>query len=185
MAATGDDMSDDRKLRKPRIKKIPDERIEVMPPAAEEKRPGGRPQSYTPEMCRQVEELGERGKSFTQIAVKLGVTRQTLHNWAKRHPEFFDALTRAREAALAYWEDFGEAGITAEKFNAAVWSKIIASRWPEEYGKETAPELRTVVDTGDMKPKTLDLSVVDPEHRDIVLNALMLMKQAAEAEEEA
>lgn len=178
-------MSDSKKVRKPKIRTIPDERIEVMPPGGSGKKAAGRPQAYSPDMCVQVEDLGAQGKSFTQIAVKLGVTRQTLHNWSRRHPEFFDALTRAREAALAYWEEFGEAGITAEKFNASVWTKIIASRWPEEYGKETAPELRTVVDTGDMKPKTLDLSVVDPKHRDIVLNALMLMKQAAEAEDEA
>ncbi len=177
-------MTEGKKPRKPKVRQIPDERVEVMEPEQEQKRPAHRPSSYDPAFCQQVEELGARGKSFTQIAVKLGVTRQTLHNWSHRHPEFFDALVRAREGALAYWEDIGEFGLSADKFNSAVWTKIIASRWPEEYGKETTPELRTVVDIGASKPKKLDLSVVDPEHRDIVLNALMQMKEAAEAEDD-
>lgn len=177
-------MSEGKKLRKPRVRQIPDDRVEVMSPGEAKKRPGGRPQSYTPEMCEQVEELGAQGKSFTQIAVKLGVTRQTLHNWAHRNPEFFDALTRAREAALAYWEDYGEAGITAERFNTAVWSKIIASRWPEEYGRDVVPKFNSVIETDQVKPKTLDLSVVDPEDRDVVLRALKAMTKAAEAEED-
>lgn len=33
-----------------------------------------------------------------QMAVALGVVRSTLDEWAKAHPEFSDAITRAREA---------------------------------------------------------------------------------------
>ena len=172
-------MSDEKKPRRPKIRVIPDDKVEVQTPA-EQKRKGGQPSAYDPAFCDQVEEMGKQGRSFVQIAVKLGVTRQTLHNWAKRHPEFFDALTRARESALAYWEDIGEAGMVADKFNATVWSKMISSRWPKEYGKEVDPDFIQVIRTDDVKPKKLDLSVVDPEHRDIVLQALMEMKRAAE-----
>lgn len=176
-------MSDENKPRRPKVRVIPDDKVEVQTPA-EQKKKGGQPSAYQASFCDRVEELGRQGRSFVQIAVELGVTRQTLHNWARRHPEFFDALTRAKECALAYWEDIGEAGMTADKFNGTVWSKIISSRWPKEYGKEVEIDFQQVIRTDAAKPKQLDLSVVDPEHRDIVLNALMLMRQAAEAEEE-
>lgn len=171
------------KVRKPKVRHVPDEMVEVQSPG-EQKRGGGKPSRYDSSMCAKVENWGAQGWSFVQIAVELEVTRQTLHNWAKRHPEFFDALTRAREAALAYWERVGEAGITAEKFNSTVWVKLISSRWPQEYGRQVEPDFQTITQTDDHKPKTLDLSVVDPDHRDLVLRALIAMKEAAEAQED-
>ena len=174
-------MDQPKKPRKPTTKKIPDENVEVLKsPSARV----GRPDAYDPLFCELVEELGAQGKSFTQIAVKLGVTRQTLHNWSRRYPEFFDALVRAREAAQAYFEDLGDAQLANGEFDYQVWNKFISSRWPQEYGKETVPELIQVIEQQQDKPKKLDITVIEPEYREIVLNALMLMKEAAEAQDE-
>lgn len=172
------------KLRKPKVKHIPDALVEVSNPPHDDRK-NKRSVKYDPAICPQVEEWGTQGWSFVQIAVELQVTRQTLHNWAARYPEFFDSLTRARESALAYWERMGEMGLTAERFNATIWTRIITSRWPKEYGKNAASEFAHVSDEEKgNQTKTLDLSVVEPEHRDIVLRALVAMKEAAERQED-
>lgn len=63
----------------------------------------GRPTDYDPWMCEEVVEFGRLGMEVVEFAVELRVTRQTLYNWADQHAEFFDALTRAREASEAFW----------------------------------------------------------------------------------
>lgn len=79
-------------------------------------RPGeGRPSKYDPSYCQRIIDFFDRPlfkeKSFGSkapelnelptleyfAAKELGVTKQTLHNWAAEHPEFLAALNRAKE----------------------------------------------------------------------------------------
>jgi len=79
----------------------------TLKPVPEEKHPGGRPSEYDPSVCHKlVQYVGECQDFYDgqRVQVKLpkregfakylGVTRQTLDNWANQHPEFFDALSR-------------------------------------------------------------------------------------------
>lgn len=108
----------------------------------------GRPTDYEVAHCETVIALGREGKSKAYIAAELDVSRQTLENWCKAHPEFLDALTRAMTFAQAWWEDAGQKGMVADKFNASVWSRSMAARFPEDWrevrsnevtGKDGAP----------------------------------------------
>jgi hypothetical protein len=92
----------------------------------------GRPSEYRPEHCGTVVALGRQGKSKAVMAAELGVTRQTLENWTSAHPEFLDAITRASTLSQAWWENAGQKGLTAAKFNASVWSRSMAARFPDE-----------------------------------------------------
>lgn len=76
-----------------------------------QKHAGGRPTDYRPEFCERVVELAGEGMGVAEIAAELGVTRQSLHLWRKEKPEFFNAMTRAYDAALAWWERQGRIGI--------------------------------------------------------------------------
>jgi hypothetical protein len=97
---------------------------------------GGRPTDYRPEHCRRVIEWGREGKSRAQIAAALDVARQTLHDWEKVHPAFLDAMTRAHDLALAWWENQGQDGIWAGKqFNANAYSLQMRNRFPDAYSK--------------------------------------------------
>ena len=40
----------------------------------------------------------------------------------KVHAEFAEAMDEAQFAALAWWEDIGQAGLTIPKFNAALYA---------------------------------------------------------------
>lgn len=95
----------------------------------------GRPTDYRTEYCERVVELGREGKSHAQIAAELDVARQTLHNWAEAHPEFLDAITRARDLAQAWFEDKGQGGLEEPKFNAGLWDKQMRARFPKEYSE--------------------------------------------------
>lgn len=93
----------------------------------------GRPTDYRPEYCDQVIEWGGMGKSRTWMAAHLGIDRKTIDNWAVANPEFLLALSRAKALEQAVWEDMGQIGMTADKFNSGVWSKSMAARFPDEW----------------------------------------------------
>jgi hypothetical protein len=95
--------------------------------------PDGRPSLYDASHCVTVIELGRKGKSFTQIACALDVSKATLTRWADDHPEFRTALTRAKEHEQDWWETQGQEGLSAERFNAAVWRKSMEARFRDDY----------------------------------------------------
>lgn len=106
------------------------------PARAKPKSKGGRPTDYRPEICAKVIELGRQGKSRHQIAAALDKSRQTVLDWEKAHPAFLDAMKRAHDLALAWWEDQGQDGIWAGKsFNAAAYGLQMRNRFASEYGR--------------------------------------------------
>lgn len=102
----------------------------------------GRPTDYRPEYCAAVVDLGREGKSRAQIAAALDVDRDTLANWEKARPEFFGAMKRAHDLALAWWEDQGQKGIWSDyqgrTLNAAAYALQMRNRFSDEYGRPEA-----------------------------------------------
>lgn len=92
-----------------------------------------RPTEYREEYCSRVVEMGRKGKSKAQIAAGLGISRQTLENWSHANPEFLDAVKEARDLALAWWEDQGQSGLKADKFNATAFIFQMKNRFRDEY----------------------------------------------------
>lgn len=98
------------------------------------KGPGGRPSLYKPEYCDRVIELGREGMSVVEMAAEIGVSRSTLEeSWPEAHEEFSEAFARARELSQAWWERQGRIGLTAERFNAQVYSRSMAARFPKDW----------------------------------------------------
>jgi len=64
----------------------------------------GRPTKYNEELCDEVISLGKQGFSITQIAYELDIHKDTLYEWKKKHPEFSDAIKKARDYAQGFWE---------------------------------------------------------------------------------
>lgn len=98
----------------------------------------GRPPKYRPEFCELVVRLGDRGKSRAQIARYLGVSRQTLHNWEAKHPDFVDAMAWAKDCELAYWEELGHNNMLTDKYdkqlNAPIYNRQMANRFRADHG---------------------------------------------------
>jgi len=108
---------------------------------------GGRPTDYDPSYCESVIEWGAQGKSKTWMAAEIGVSKQTLLNWEERHPEFFDAITRAMALSQQWWEDAGQTGMTADKFNSSVWSRSMAARFPDDWRENKGLEVTAPPET--------------------------------------
>lgn len=96
----------------------------------------GRPTKYERAHCAKVIELGRAGKSRSQIAAEFDIARTTLAEWEEQHPEFRIALLRAKDLALAHWENQAEAGVfmgPGGSFNTVLWQKIMETRHSDEY----------------------------------------------------
>jgi len=108
---------------------------------------GGRPSKYDPAFCEQIIAWGAAGKSKTWMAAKLGVTRECIYEWDRTIPEFSYALKRAKALEQLWWEDAGQDGMGADKFNGQVWGRSMAARFPEDW-RETSRQERTGPDGG-------------------------------------
>jgi deferrochelatase/peroxidase EfeB len=100
-----------------------------------------RPTEYKQEYCEAVIEAGKQGKSVAWMASEFDVNKDTIYEWAKVHPEFSDALTRARAHSQRWWEDAGQTGMAAPGFGASVWSRSMAARFPEDWRENKGVEL--------------------------------------------
>lgn len=107
---------------------------------------GGRPTKYDPAICDDFEDNFMHGQSVLEVAVSMGVSRDTFYQWAKEHKEFSDALTRGREVSQAWWEKQGRENLfdheeydseshisTKDKFNDRLWSKNISCRFKQDW----------------------------------------------------
>lgn len=116
--------------------------------------PGGRPTDYRPEYCALAVELGAQGKSLAQIGAACGVARVTLWQWAEKHPEFAAAIARARDLALAWWEEQAHIGMwespEGARLNPQLWSRSMAARFPDDYRESKKTEI-TGADGGPVK----------------------------------
>ncbi len=121
----------------------------------------GRPSVYLPEYCELVIELGKQGKSLVQMASVLDITKQTLLVWERERPDFSDAMTRARAHSQAWWENAGQDNMLLAPgqgtFNASVWSRSMAARFPEDWRENKGVELSGAVQIG-----KVERTIVDP-----------------------
>ena len=86
-------------------------------------------------------EYGKEGRRLTQIAARLDVTRETVYSWCSEKPEFSDAIARARQLSQDWWETKGQEGLANREFNAPLWSKSMAARFPHDYMESRRTEI--------------------------------------------
>ncbi len=128
----------------------------------------GRPTKYRKEYCITVPDMFSEGQSVLEVAVEIGVSKDTLYEWAKVYPAFSDALTRGRAISQAWWEQQGRTNLfdteeynsdtkisTRKKFNDRLWSRNMASRfkedWSEKLQLEHSGSINLVIDNDDSK----------------------------------
>lgn len=107
--------------------------------------PGGRPTIYDPAFCDRVIQMGREGYSRAQMASELEVSKFSLQEWEKVHPEFSVALTRAMTHAQAWWERKGQENLVespmGNRINPGLYSRSMAARFPDDWREKTATEL--------------------------------------------
>ena len=109
------------------------------------RRRAGRPpvgeELYDPKLCRKVIVAGSNGLSETELANQIcEVSRSAMRAWAKKYPEFRDALQLANEASQAWWERKGRKAIDGKPFNHHVWNKVLTCRYRNDYNERITVE---------------------------------------------
>lgn len=105
----------------------------------------GRPTKYTEELCEDVIALGKQGLSITQIAYEMDIARSTLYEWAEQHPEFSDAIKKARLYSQGFWENqlrtaalgMNPEGVTP---NPTLMIFQMKNRFPDEWREKQTTE---------------------------------------------
>lgn len=96
--------------------------------------PAGRPSTYDPAYCERVIELGKAGASVVEMAANIGVHRETIEeNWPAAHEEFSEAFAQAKVESQAWWEKAGRESLDKATFQASVWSRSMAARFPADW----------------------------------------------------
>ena len=144
----------------------------------------GRPSVYEPDwMLPKIIEVGTRGGSFVQIAVSIGVTRQTIYRWAEEYPEFYYAMEMARLLSQEWWEAQGQAGTfgAIDGYNASSYTFQMKNRFPRDWKDSKQTEI--MGEGGGPvqveEQKTLNVRALEPEQRE-TLKQLLLEARAME-----
>jgi len=93
---------------------------------------GGRPTKYNKKLCEKALKLFEKGFSIVQVAAEFNVSKDTIFEWAKVHPEFSDSLAKGKAKAEAFWETIlqgGASGANEQPVNQGLLSLIMKCRY--------------------------------------------------------
>ncbi len=141
---------------------------------AESKPRRGRPTAYHPGLCEEILEFfdveytreieishtNSKGETWTEsktianhvpqvmeFSRKIGVCRDTIYEWAKQHPEFSDALTRAQEMGESMTVSNAMMGFYNPNFTQLVMKNRYG--WKDKKDLDVPGGLKVTIDSSD------------------------------------
>jgi len=100
-----------------------------------------RPTKYKEEYLELAESYLAKGKSITQLARHLNVSKSTIYKWSDEHSRFSDALNIGREFSQAHWEDKLEEMMYDVKINTPLVKLYFANRFGWSDKSETKADI--------------------------------------------
>jgi len=93
----------------------------------------GRPSDYKPEYCQMLIEHMAKGGTFEGFAGVVNTTFKTLHNWAKKYPDFLHAKKLAFAKSKMFWDTIGLRIVISGRGNIKGWMYNMSNRfnWKE------------------------------------------------------
>lgn len=146
-------------------------------------RPVGRPSLYDPKYCAMLIEDMKAGFSFEAFAALIDVSKETLYEWTRVHPEFSDAKKKAFEMSRRFWEKIGidhiittteteyeqgagRSSSSSKMLNSSVYIFNMKNRFPKEWrdrkeltganGKDLVPVQVVVNIPNNNRPNVID-----------------------------
>lgn len=108
----------------------------------------GAPTKYREVYCDKLVAHMEKGYSFETFAVECDVDVQTLYNWVKSQPAFFEAKKRAFLKNRLFWERVGIQGTVGnlQGWNPTGWIFNMKNRfsWQDRKEPEDTNKIHTV-----------------------------------------
>ena len=124
--------------------------------------PGGRPSKYKPEYCEQIVEYMAQGASATAFAGSIGVSRDTITEWAKAHPEFFVALQEGKSRCASWWESIARMNAATGKGNSNMTIFALKNLSPDDFADRKEIKHRVEMDEDELNEK-LRQHGIDPD----------------------
>ena len=154
--------------------------VDIAAKVEPEKRPVGRPSMYKPEYCDEVIEMAKKGVGLAGYASRFGVAKSALYGWANIHPEFMNALVRAKTEEQEWWENKGREGMLIKGFNAVVWHKTMVAKFRDDYTEK----ITTEIVGKDGGPVQIESSTIDPrnmtqEQREALKIVMLALKEGS------
>lgn len=81
----------------------------------------GRPTKYNLSMGEKAIELMAEGASKIEVAVGLGISRETLYDYCNKYPEFSDAIKKGESLSEGWWTRQGRINLHNRDFNTGLW----------------------------------------------------------------
>lgn len=95
---------------------------------------------YKPEFCQRLIAHMSEGFSYASFAGLIGVNRDTLYEWEKKHEDWAEAKKLGFSACALFWEKIGiNLATGASKGNVISWIFNMKNRFPEDW-KEKVEE---------------------------------------------
>src|SRR5690625_3246702 len=124
----------------------------------EKKRPVGRPSKYRPEYCDMLVEHMAEGASMTSFAAEIDVSRETISEWSRVHPEFSVAVKKGKAKCAAWWERLGRTGAMGGDVNPTLVIFGLKNMSPEDWREKQEIDHRS--GDGSMSPKDTGAAVL-------------------------
>lgn len=92
-------------------------------------KPNGRPTKYKKEYDEKLYDHLSKGYSYETFGCTIGVSKQTIYDWEKKHASFLDAKKAGWDVGQLYWEAQGKSGMRSKTFNATIWIYNMKNRF--------------------------------------------------------
>lgn len=113
----------------------------------------GKPHKYKKEYCKMLEDHMAQGLSYESFAGLIGVTRDCLYKWEKRHPTFLYSKKIGQPKQLLMLEKIGMAGMTGKLpgFNTSSWIFTMKNKagWADKLETESNGNISITIDNAD------------------------------------
>jgi len=144
------------------------------------KRPFGRPSKYDPSMLEEMKKVAIDGASKAEMALTIGISRETFNNWEHSNPIFRDAVKECELLSQIWWERHGRKGMTGENpdFNSTAFIFQVKNRFRGDYMDTSRTEV-TGKDGGalQIEAKVVDVEDLDDDQLALLEAALLTMKE--------
>jgi hypothetical protein len=115
----------------------------------------GRPTKYTEDMPERAYKVLSKGEGMASVAVELGVSKETVYQWASEKEEFSAAIKKGRAASEKVWEEIGrQQALGNSNGSTAAWIFMMKNKFKwtnreevtQDVGANTASLLEQIIE---------------------------------------
>jgi len=101
----------------------------------------------TPEIMEQAESYASRGLKKKEIAIALGISRETMNEKCKEYPQFSDAIKRGRAKGLAHVANLLIKNAEAMNVSAQIFYLKAIGKWSDQNKDEIKKAIKSEIES--------------------------------------